>query len=98
MRFRAVEDHRGCWPVALMCRVFRVSVAGYYAWRSWPKSKRAVENRALLDDVRQIHAASQSRYGSPRVHAALRARGGRVGRGRVERLMRHHGVRGLVAR
>lgn len=98
MKFRVIEDHRGRWPVALMCRVFAVSVAGYYAWRKRPESRRAAENRALLDDIRRVHAASQGRYGSPRVHAALRARGGRTGRGRVERLMRVHGVQGLLAR
>lgn len=97
MRFRVIDEHRGCWPVSAMCRVFRVSVAGYYAWRARPDSKRAGENRALLDDIRAVHAASQGRYGSPRVHAALRARGQPVGRSRVERLMRIHGVRGLVA-
>lgn len=81
-----------------MCRVFRVSEAGYYAWRARPESPRAAENRALLDDIREVHTASQGRYGSPRVHATLRGRGRRVGRGRVERLMRVHGVRGLVAK
>ena len=97
MRFGIIEDHRGCWPVSLMCRVFRVSMAGYYAWRKRPESRRATENKALLDDIRQVHAASQGRYGSLRVHAALRATGRRAGRGRIERLMRRHGVRGLVA-
>ena len=98
MRFQAIEEHRGCWPVSVMCRVFRVSVAGYYAWRTRPDSKRAVENRVLLNDIHAVHATSQGRYGSPRVHAALRARGRSAGRGRIERLMRVHGVRGLVAR
>jgi putative transposase len=98
MRFEVIEKHRGCWPMALMCRVFRVSVAGYYAWRKRPESRRAAENRALLDDIQEVHAASGGRYGSPRIHATLRARGKRTGRGRVERLMRRHGVRGLVAR
>ena len=105
MRFRAIEDHRGCWPVSVMCRVFRVSVAkpqvcavaGYCAWRARPESERAAENKVLLEDIREVHAASQGRYGSPRVHAALRARGRSAGRGRIERLMRVHGVRGLVA-
>ena len=97
MRFGIIEDHRGCWPVSLMCRVFRVSMAGYHAWRKRPESRRATENKALLDDIRQVHAASQGRYGSPRVHAALRARGRQAGRGRIERLMRRHSVRGLVA-
>ena len=75
MRFRVIEEHRGCWPVSVMCRVFRVSQAGYYAWSSRPDSKRAAENRALLDDIRAVHAASQGRYGSPRVPAALRTQG-----------------------
>jgi len=81
-----------------MCRVFQVSVAGFYAWRVRSESRRAAENRVLLDDITATHAASQGRYGSPRVHAALRARGKGAGRGRIERLMRIHGVRGLVAR
>ena len=51
MRFEVVEDHRGRWPIALMCRVFQVSAAGYYAWRKRPESRRAAENGALLDDV-----------------------------------------------
>jgi putative transposase len=100
MRFAFVEGHRGVWPVPVMCRMLAVSTAGYYAWRSRPESKRAVEDEALLGDIRRVHGASGGgRYGSPRVHAALRAGGRRVGRGgRVERLMRRHGVRGLVAR
>jgi len=77
--------------------VLQVSPSGYHAWRVRPESKRAAEDRALLDDIRQVHAGSQGRYGSPRVHAALRAKGRRTGRGRVERLMRAHSVRGLVA-
>ena len=34
-----------------------------------------MSNRQLLDDVRRIHAGHHKRYGSPRVHAALRAEG-----------------------
>jgi putative transposase len=97
MKFRMVEDCRDAWPVQELCRVLGVSTAGYYAWRSRPESKRAAANRTLLDDIRQVHANSGGRYGSPRVHAALRAGGRRVGRGRIERLMRHHGMRGLIA-
>ena len=98
MRFRVVEDCRSTWPVHELCRVLDLSTAGYYAWRSRPESKRASEERALLDDIRRAHEGSGGRYGSPRVHAALRAQGRQVGRGRIERLMRQHGVRGLVAR
>jgi hypothetical protein len=63
-------------------------LAGYYAWRSRPESARAAANRVLLDDVRRLHARHQGRYGAPRMHAALRAEGRGVSRGRIERLMR----------
>jgi hypothetical protein len=98
MKFRVIEDCRDAWPVQALCRMLGVSTAGYYAWRSRPESKRVVENRALLADIRQAHADSGGRYGSPRVHATLRAHGRKAGRGRIERLMRRHGVRGLIAK
>jgi putative transposase len=97
MKFRVVEDCRDTWSVQALCRVLGISTAGYYAWRSRPDSKRTVEDHALLVDIRQVHADSGGRYGSPRVHAALRAHGKKAGRGRIERLMRRHGIRGLVA-
>jgi len=97
MRFCFIEDHRTVWPVPVMCGVPQVSPSGCYAWRARPEGKRAAGNRVLLDEIRTAHAASGGRYGSPGVHAALRAGGSRVGRRRVERLMRRHGVRGLIA-
>src|SRR5919112_6165017 len=98
MRFGFIEQHARTWPVRLMCRVLGVSPSGYYAWRSRPESQRALANRRLLQEVQRLHAQHQGRYGSPRMHAALRAEGHRVSRGRVERLMRRHGIRALARR
>ena len=81
-----------------MCRVLEVSTSGYYAWRSRPESARSAANRKLLGDVRRLHGEHHGRYGSPRMHAALRAEGGTASRGRVERLMRCHGIRALAGR
>jgi len=53
---------------------------------------RASANRQLLDEIRRVHGDSRGRYGSPRVHAALRAEGRQIGRNRVARLMHHHGI------
>lgn len=83
MKFRVVEDCRDAWPVQALCRVPGISTAGCYAWRSRSDSKRAVENRALPADIRPAHADSGGRYGSPRVHAALRAHGRKTDRMRI---------------
>ena len=98
MTFAFIEQHATTSPVRLMCRVLGVSPSGYYGWRSRPESARSASNRQLLDDVQRIHAGHQRRYGSPRVHAALRAEGRTASRGRVERLMRRHGIRALAGR
>jgi transposase InsO family protein len=98
MRFTFIRDHAGTWPIRLMCRVLQVSASGYYAWRDRPDSARLIANRHLLGDVRRLQAEHRGRYGSPRMHAALRAEGRTVSRGRVARLMRHHGIRGLAGR
>ena len=98
MRFRFIEQHARTYPVRLMCRVLEVSPSGYYAWRSRPESARATANRSLLQDVHRLHSQHRGRYGCPRIYAALRAEGHRVSRGRVERLMRRHGIRALARR
>jgi putative transposase len=96
MSFRFIEDHRDTYPVRLMCAVLEVSPAGYYAWRERPVSTRAASNSALLAQIRQVHHDSGQRYGSPRVHAALRTQGRGASRGRIERLMRRHGIRAIM--
>ncbi len=75
-----------------MCRVLRVSRSGYHAWLGRPASDRAQADARLGTEIRRIYQDSRATYGSPRVHAELRASGVRVGRKRVERLMRQQGL------
>ncbi len=81
-----------------LCRLCRVSRAGYYAWRRRAPSARAVQDHALSQRITALFRAHHSTYGSPRVQRALRAAGCRVGRRRVARLMREAGLRGRVVR
>jgi putative transposase len=80
-----------------MCRLYGVSVSGYYAWRDRPVCERAKGDAVLLEKIQHEHAVSRETYGSPRIHEALRREGERVGRRRVERIMRQHGIRGRCA-
>ena len=83
--------------LTLMCRVYEVTRAGYYAWRSRERSERERQNEALATEIRIVHTESRGTYGSPRVHQALRQRGHCVGKHRVARLMRAHGIKARVA-
>ncbi|UFW51205.1 MULTISPECIES: IS3 family transposase [Bradyrhizobium] len=80
-----------------MCTVLEVSPAGYNAWRERPVSTRATSNSALLAEIWEVHRESGERYGSPWIHAVLRRQGRGVSRGRIERLMRRHGIRAIMA-
>ena len=88
-----MRAHTGRVPVRLMCRTLKVSPSGYYAWVARPESRRTAENRRLVAEIRVIHAESRRTYGSPRVHATLRAQGQRVSPHRVARRMRAGGSR-----
>ena len=59
-------------PVATCCRVMKVSTSGFYAWLAQPVSDRDLDDAYLTNTIVDIHRASRSSYGSPRVHAELR--------------------------
>lgn len=79
-----------------MCRAADLSRSGFYAWRRRTESRRAVEDRRLLVEIRAVHQESLQTYGSPRIHADLRKRGILCNLKRIVRLMRRHGVRGII--
>ena len=86
------------WPVRVLCAARDVSPAGYYAWRDRPASARQQEQHAMLVEIRAIHAEFKARYGSPRVHAELAARGHDCCVDTVAKLMRDYGIRAKTAR
>jgi len=60
-----------------------------------PLSARSIEDKRLLGLIRASHVASGCSYGSPRVFDDLKEAGERIGRKRVERLMRSDGIRAM---
>jgi transposase InsO family protein len=96
--FRFIDEHKGQWPVRLLCGALGVSAAGYYAWRDRPASARQERRDALLVEVRAIHAEFKARYGSPRVHAELVARGHPCCVNTVAKAMRDNGIAAKAAK
>jgi putative transposase len=80
----------------MLCRLLGVSRSGYYAWRSRSPSERFRFDAVLSEKIETIYRNSRATYGSPRVHAELRAIGIRCGRKRVARLMRRAKLQGCL--
>ena len=96
--YRFVAAQKASHSVKTLCRVLGVSRSGFHAWERRAPSNRALADAWLVEKIRQVHVSSRGTYGSPRVHAELRFDGVRVGRKRVERLMRQQQLSGLVRR
>ncbi len=93
-----MKDYQAEFPVGMMCRVFKVSKSAFYGCRNYLSSPRHGENRLLLSQIKRILLETKSRYGSPRIAEELRARGFKVSRPRVARLMKQHGLRAVHAK
>ncbi|MGX1117355.1 transposase InsO family protein [Streptomyces ambofaciens] len=89
-RWDFISDHRAAFGVQRICRVLGVSRSGYYQQQATAQARaaRQAEQAAAVAEIRQIHAEHHGAYGAPRIHAELRARGRKVNRKRVARLMR----------
>jgi len=95
--YRLIDAEKPHHSVSHLCRVLGVARAGYYAWTSGPPS--ACRQALLAEQIRDIHACGRGTYGAPRVQAELRlGLEVRVGRKRVARLMRQHGLVGAHRR
>jgi putative transposase len=100
MSFIETMQARG-FPAGLVLRVLDVAESTYYDWRARrvSPSRRELDDAALLKQIVKVRSVNEfaATYGSPRVWLELRRQGVRVGRKRVERLMRAHGLQGAPA-
>ena len=95
---RFIDEHRGRFGVEPICRTLGVSASAYYQRATGERSARAVEDERLLGQIERVHAANYHAYGYRRTWKALRRAGVQVGRDRVKRLMRAHGIQGAKRR
>jgi putative transposase len=99
MMYRLISAQKARTPISTACELLGVSRSGYYDWATRAPSDRALADAWLTEKIRVIWKQNRKVYGSPRIHAELRMQFGiRVGRKRVERLMREAGISGLVQR
>jgi putative transposase len=96
LKYAFINRHRRVWPISVQCRVLEASVAGYHEHfmrMASSAQRRHLSDDALLVHIKAIHAQTRGVYGWPRTWKELLARGIRVGKQRVQKLMQLHGIR-----
>jgi transposase InsO family protein len=96
VRYAFIQENKHLWPIRLQCRVLGVSASGYHqhlARRRIIDQRRHLSDEVLLVHIRTIYAETRGAYGWPRIWRQLRAQSVRVGKRRVQRLMKKHGIR-----
>ena len=93
-----IDEHRARFGVELICRTLDVSASAYYHRATGQRSERAVGDERLLELIEQVAERNYGAYGYRKTWLALRRAGHEVGRDRVKRLMRRHGLQGAKRR
>ena len=75
MTYQFIEENKHEFPVVVMCRVLNVSESGYYAWRKREPGRHRREDAFLAEKIVEAFQHNRRVYGSPRLHAGLRAQG-----------------------
>lgn len=88
MKYAFITAHESVFSVKAMCHVLGVQRSGYYAWKQRPPSRRELENRVLLEKVKEAFEHSRHTYGSLRIQHYWLHKGYAYSRHRISRLMK----------
>jgi transposase InsO family protein len=93
---RYVEQRRDAFGVEPICRTLGVPVSTHYARRSRKPSARELADRGLLLEIESARSGRRKVYGARKTWKELKRRDVAVGRDRVARVMRQHGLEGKL--
>ncbi|GAA3953691.1 hypothetical protein GCM10022406_39250 [Hymenobacter algoricola] len=89
--YRYIAQRASQAPVRQLCQVLHVAPAAYYAWQRHRQQPRA--EPAWQVAVRECFAYHSQRHGTRRLRAEVQAQGHAVGRWRIRRVLKAHGLR-----
>ena len=93
MKYAWIEKHRQTYCTTLMCELLSVSRSGLNAARGREPSKRACEDKQLVEQIRHGQRKHRGCYGRRRMTPEIgQALGRTINHKRVGRLMREHGL------
>ena len=99
MKYAWITRHKRQWPISLQCEVLGVSASGHFDHIACGGSKdssrpgRGLSDEAVLAHIKAAHVGSKGEYGWPRIWKELISRGVQVGKDRIQKLMKLHGIK-----
>jgi putative transposase len=96
-----IDEHRHLFGVEPICRVLSehgwpIASSTYRAAKAALPSVRQRRDERLTQEIRRVHRGNYHAFGARKVWLTLNREGTPVARCTVERLMRQHGLRGVV--
>ena len=88
--YRYIAQRAGQVPVRPLYQVLRVASSAYYAWH---RQHQSVAEPTWQVAVREVFSRHNQRYGTRRLRAEVQAEGHAVGRWRIRRVLKAHGLR-----
>lgn len=88
-----MEHYKEKFSLERMAKILKVSRSGYYDYLKTRGQRKRDKDLKLVTEIKAIFSASKSSYGSPRIHAELKANGYQVNKKRVARLMQVNGIK-----
>ena len=73
--------------------MLEIRPSGFYAWLKQPESKRAIEDKRLLGQIKQFWIESGFSYGYRNITLDMKDHGESCGKNRVHRIMREAAIR-----
>jgi len=99
VKYAWITRHKRRWPISLQCEVLEVSTSGYFEHvasrvpKEPSKPNGRLSDEAVLAHIKAAHAGSKGEYGWPRIWKELVAKGVRVGKDRIQKLMKLHSIK-----
>jgi putative transposase len=94
--YRYIDRRAGHVPVRQLCQVLRMGPAAYYTWQR--RQQMPTAEPAWQVAVGEVFAYHSQRYGTRRLRAEVQAQSHAVGRWRIWRVLKAHGLRALRVR
>ena len=81
--------------VAWSCRELKISKSGYYAWIHRPVCVRKTEDERIWQKIKKHWEMSRKTYGRLRLTEKLVQGGEKIGKNRVEKIMKKNNIQGI---